>query len=138
MTSGVDGTSIKGSISGLTAGSIHAFHIHTYGDVTTGCGDTAGHFNPVGLDHGAPDAEIRHAGDQGNFEADSSGIINIDIIDKEVKFGDEKFGNVLGRACVLHEGKDDYGDGSCDTSLQNGCAGGRIACGIIGYANPAK
>ena len=30
------------------------FHGHVYGDLTRGCGGLGGHFNPAGMDHGAP------------------------------------------------------------------------------------
>ena len=39
---------------------------------------------------------------------------------------------MVGRACVLHAGKDDLGTGGNESSLANGNAGARIACGIIG------
>ena len=50
-----------------------------------------------------------------------------------LKFSGEA--NILGRACVLHDGEDDFGITAKNCSGLNGCAGNRIACGVIGRLN---
>ena len=37
----------------------HGFHVHAEGMLTDGCKDAGGHFNPAGVDHGAPWDEVR-------------------------------------------------------------------------------
>ncbi|XP_027911364.1 superoxide dismutase [Cu-Zn], chloroplastic isoform X1 [Vigna unguiculata] len=66
-------TTVSVRITGLTPG-LHGFHLHEYGDTTNGCISTGAHFNPNKLTHGAPEDEIRHAGDLGNIVANADGI----------------------------------------------------------------
>jgi Cu-Zn family superoxide dismutase len=44
-----------------------------------------GHFNPHGLTHGAPTAQIRHAGDLGNVTAGADGKATLDTTDSQLK-----------------------------------------------------
>jgi superoxide dismutase, Cu-Zn family len=119
---------ITGKISGLTPGK-HGFHVHQFGDLSdSDKGESAGgHFNPHKTQHGAPDAQTRHVGDLGNVEANSEGVAVIDQDDKLIKLmgGD----SIIGHSIVVHE--------KPDTFVQpTGAAGGRVAVGIIGWANP--
>jgi len=119
---------ISGKISGLTPGK-HGFHVHEFGDLSDSeKGDSAGsHFNPHKMQHGAPDAQTRHVGDLGNVEANSEGVAMVDQDDVHIKLmgGD----SIIGRSIVVHE--------KADTFVQpTGAAGGRVAVGIIGWANP--
>src|SRR5690606_1905976 len=120
-----DGLHLKGKIIGLTPG-MHGFHIHEYGDLSDRSGKSAGdHFNPTGAKHGPPGSKESHAGDLGNVEANNEGVAMIDIKAKDLKLH-----FVLGRSLVVHEKADDF------ESQPSGDAGGRLAVGVIGVADP--
>jgi Cu-Zn family superoxide dismutase len=115
-------------ISGKTPGK-HGFHVHQFGDLSDSeKGESAGgHFNPHKTQHGAPDAQTRHVGDLGNVEATSEGVAVIDQDDAHIKLmgGD----SIIGHSVVVHE--------KPDTFVQpTGAAGGRVAVGVVGWANP--
>ena len=114
-------------VTGLTPGD-HGFHIHEFGDCSGGDGKTAGgHFNPTGVDHGGPDAAVRHVGDLGNITADARGHATMNRLDAVIKLqGDH---SIVGRAVIVHAGADDF------TTQPTGGAGARVACGVIGVQN---
>src|SRR5277367_5710405 len=88
------------------------------------------HFNPHNATHGGPSASIRHVGDLGNIDTNSSGAAKGTVEDKYIKLiGPE---SVIGRMVVVHAGEDDLGKGGNEESLKTGNAGGRAACGVIG------
>ena len=119
------GVKVTGRISGLTPGE-HGFHIHEFGDMTAPDGTSAGgHFNPDGHPHGGPDSKERHAGDLGNITADSEGIAKIEGMAPGLKLH-----YIIGRAFVVHGGKDDL------KSQPSGDAGPRVAVGVVGIAGP--
>ncbi|MHA3772151.1 superoxide dismutase family protein [Verrucomicrobiota bacterium sgz303538] len=121
-----DGVRVQGEISGLTPGK-HGFHVHEFGDITSADGKSAGgHFNPASSQHGAPDAEKRHAGDFGNVEADQSGTAKVNFVDKLISFDGAT--SVLGRGLVVHAKADDL------KTQPTGDAGDRVAVGVIGVA----
>eukprot|EP00898_Chlorokybus_atmophyticus_P004604 jgi/Chlat1/5144/Chrsp33S05140 len=117
------------NISGLSPGK-HGFHIHEIGNVT--CDDglcTGGHFNPDKLPHGAPTATRkfgasashfvgegviywRHAGDLGNIDADSNGVVKSTFTDPVIKLTGAN--SIVGHSVV-----------------PTGNAGGRAAYGTI-------
>lgn len=120
---------ITAEVTGLKPG-LHGFHIHQYGDCTAADGGSAGgHFNPTGMPHAGPDAAKRHVGDLGNVEADQSGKAEYKRTDRVVQL--RGVYSIIGRAVIVHAGQDDL------TSQPSGNAGARIACGVIGLANPA-
>uniref|UniRef100_A0A3G9CM21 Superoxide dismutase [Cu-Zn] n=1 Tax=Laqueus rubellus TaxID=93892 RepID=A0A3G9CM21_LAQRU len=122
----VDGLPLDGSID-------HGFHVHEKGDLSTGCGSTGGHFNPEGVNHGAPGDRIRHVGDFGNLRQNNVGSIKETFHDsRAVLFSSRN--NIIGRAIVIHAGKDDLGTGGDAGSRASGNAGARLACCVIGYA----
>lgn len=119
-----DEIKIMGRINHLTPGE-HGFHIHEFGDQRGGDGKaTGGHYNPSGHDHGAPGAKS-HSGDLGNIKANAEGVAQVNITMKGTPLH-----FVLGRAFVVHAGKDDL------ESQPSGDAGSRIATGIIAIGNP--
>lgn len=123
---------VSGELSGLKPGK-HGFHIHEFGDNTNGCMSAGPHFNPEKKEHGAPDAAIRHVGDLGNIEADAGGVAKISITDKFISLNGVN--NILGRTVVVHADVDDLGLGGHELSKTTGNAGGRLGCGVIGFAS---
>ncbi len=122
-------TTVNVKITGLTPGP-HGFHLHEFGDTTNGCISTGPHFNPNGLTHGAPEDDVRHAGDLGNIIAGADGVAEATIVDSQIPLTGPNA--VIGRALVVHELEDDLGKGGHELSLSTGNAGGRLACGVVG------
>ncbi|KAK2988539.1 hypothetical protein RJ640_022490 [Escallonia rubra] len=120
-------TTVNVRITGLTPGA-HGFHLHEFGDTTNGCISTGPHFNPNGMTHGAPEDDVRHAGDLGNIIANADGVAEATIVDKQIPLTGPNA--VVGRAFVVHELADDLGKGGHELSLSTGNAGGRLACGM--------
>ncbi len=120
------GIKIVADVEGLTPGK-HGFHIHQYGDCSGADGKTAGgHFNPEGVNHGAPDAEVRHVGDLGNLIADENGKAHYERTDTYITFSGPH--SIIGRGIIIHASEDDL------TSQPTGAAGSRLACGVIGIS----
>merc|ERR1712192_187868 len=83
-----------------------------------GCKPAGPHWNPLNLDHGAPEDEVRHVGGLGNITADAEGHSKGSMSDHQVKlFEHEKFGSVVGRSMMIHAKEDDLGLG--DNSKAN-------------------
>ncbi|XP_030468933.1 superoxide dismutase [Cu-Zn], chloroplastic isoform X2 [Syzygium oleosum] len=122
-------TTVNVRVAGLTPGP-HGFHLHEYGDTTNGCISTGPHFNPNKMTHGAPEDEVRHAGDLGNIVANADGVAEATIVDTQIPLSGPNA--VVGRAFVVHELADDLGKGGHELSLTTGNAGGRLACGVVG------
>ncbi|KAJ1367440.1 hypothetical protein KIN20_028350 [Parelaphostrongylus tenuis] len=59
---------ITGIVHGLTPG-LHGIHVHEFGKLGDGCLEAGDHYNPTGMNHGAPSAKNRHVGDLGNIIA---------------------------------------------------------------------
>ena len=123
----VGGVKVRGTIEGLPPGD-HGFHIHQFGDCSSIDGKSAGgHFNPEGVDHGAPSDEIRHVGDLGNIRANFDSVAVFDFVDVAITLAGGN--SILSRAVIIHAGSDDL------ISQPTGAAGSRLACGVIGIAN---
>ncbi|XP_040191116.1 extracellular superoxide dismutase [Cu-Zn]-like [Rana temporaria] len=109
--------------------STRAIHIHTFGDFSNGCNSAGGHYNPYSVNH------PHHLGD---FE-------NVNVRNGEIKqhlsnLKPSLFGpvSVMGRSVVVHKLIDDLGKGNNTASLENGNAGARLACCVIGYTDDAS
>lgn len=119
---------LEAHINGLSAGQ-HAIHIHQTADCSSADGkSTGGHWNPTFAPHGAwGSQEGFHRGDIGNFTADKSGHGMIKFSTDLWCLGcADEAKNIIGKAIIVHQGKDDL------ISQPSGAAGARISCaGII-------
>lgn len=105
---------------------VHGFHIHEFGD----CGDegkkAGSHYNPDKKSHGhvlKDGLSHAHAGDLGNLTIGPDGSAKVDITVPQLTLSGGRY-PVGGRAVIIHEKKDDFGQ-------PVGNAGGRIGCGPI-------
>jgi len=122
---------VTGEIFGLALDTVHAIHVHQYGDLTKADGTSlGGHWNPEGNVHGLPEADSPHAGDMGNVQNyDIDGTAWYKYKNNLIGFT----GNITGRGVVLHE-LPDHGRGyACDPATGN--AGTRLAVCVIGIAS---
>jgi Cu-Zn family superoxide dismutase len=119
----------EANISGLSQG-VHAIHIHQKADCSSDDGKSSGgHWNPTFEDHGAWGSETGfHRGDIGNFNADASGngkvVFSTDLWCLDC---DDPVKNLMGKAVIVHQGKDDL------VSQPSGAAGARVSCAGIIY-----
>jgi Cu-Zn family superoxide dismutase len=120
------GVRVIADVTGLEPGQ-HGFHIHEFGDCSAADATSAGgHFNPEGIEHGAPTDEYRHVGDLGNLEADEDGTAHYEFVDDRIAFAGSN--SIIGRGVIVHARADDLG------TQPTGDAGGRVACGVVGIA----
>ena len=112
---------------GLSPGA-HAIHIHEKADCASQDAKSAGgHWNPTYENHGKWGSEKGyHKGDIGNFMVDKNGIGSISMSTDQWCIGcDDPTKNILGKAVIIHQGKDDL------VSQPSGAAGARVSCGGI-------
>ena len=135
-----DGSSVAGSatltdtpaglqvtvhVSGVPAGK-HGLHIHQYGDCADKGNAAGGHYNPDNVMHGFMPKDgfaNAHPGDLGNIDVEPDGSGSLSLLLPGVTLSGGKY-SVGGRAIVLHEKVDDFGQ-------PTGNAGSRIGCGPI-------
>ncbi len=125
-----DGLDIMVTLYGVPPGK-HGFHIHENGSCAEAGSAAGGHYNPDGVVHGLvvkDGNEHAHAGDFGNIEIDGQGNGSLHFFIPKLTLSGEKY-NVSGRAVILHEKEDDFGQ-------PTGNAGGRIGCGLIVIDEP--
>ena len=121
---GDQGVEVRVDLVGVPAG-VHGFHVHEVGDCGNNGDNAKGHFNPMNMPHGAPDAVSHHSGDFGNVTADEKGEVHTTFTTHSISLKDGQSNNAIGRAIVLHGNPDDL------TSQPSGNAGPRISCGVI-------
>lgn len=125
LTDVKDGLKVEAKLSGVPAG-LHGFHIHEFGTCDDSGKAAGGHFNPHNAMHGdvvKSGPKKAHAGDMGNITAGPDGSATLEVVIPKTSLSAGK-NNVAGRAIILHEKADDFGQ-------PTGNAGGRIGCGLI-------
>lgn len=128
------GVRMVAEVSGLEPNGIHGIHVHAYGDCTAADATSAGgHYAPDGHRHALPrETDVRHAGDFGNLQADADGNARYELTVHNATIAGS-MNPILGRAVIIHAGRD---KGMAEQPT--GAAGPRIACGVIGIANPQR
>jgi Cu-Zn family superoxide dismutase len=121
-----DGIQVVAVFSNVTPAGKHGFHVHENGSCEDGGNAAGGHFNPAGMQHGflpKDGHDKAHAGDLGNIEIDDAGngTLVVFVPGLSLSKGEK---NISGKAVILHEKEDDFGQ-------PTGNAGGRIGCGLI-------
>jgi len=105
-----------------------AVHLHSIGDCSSeDAMSSGGHWNPTKDKHGKWGESQFHSGDIGNINIDESGKGVLILIDQHNRWsiGGPAETNVIGRAVVVHQGKDDM------VSQPSGAAGKRTGCGPV-------
>ena len=125
-----DGLVVSVEINGAPPGQ-HGLHIHQFGACNDQGKAAGGHYNPDAAPHGLlmkDGAGHAHAGDLGNIEigADGRGRLESTAPGVTLASGPRSVG---GRAIILHEKADDFGQ-------PTGNAGVRIGCGVIEVRSP--
>lgn len=126
LTAAQGGVSITGEITGLSHNAQHGFHVHEIGDCSAPDASSAGgHLNPAGAGHGNPQSPERHLGDMPNLTSDDAGKAVVSVTIPEATLHGGGPNDLVGRAVVVHAGRDDY------VSQPAGDSGARIACGVV-------
>jgi len=115
------------SVTGVEPGPT-AVHLHSIGDCSSeDAMSSGGHWNPTKDKHGKWGESQFHSGDIGNINIDESGKGVLILIDQHNRWsiGEPAETNVIGRAVVVHQGRDDM------VSQPSGAAGKRAGCGPI-------
>ena len=127
LTEQPDGVQVKLKLEGLEPG-FHGIHVHEYPKCEGPDFKSAGnHFNPEGKEHGLMHPEGPHLGDLPNVEADTSGLVDAELMlnDTTLLEGKKSVLRGNGTSLVIHAEQDD------GISQPGGDAGERIACGEI-------
>jgi Cu-Zn family superoxide dismutase len=122
------GLAVSASVDSLPIGA-HAYHVHVYGDCSSADFKSAGpHFHFTGSSH---DEHVNMiTGNLGELAPDAEGRAQA-----EARLPDARLQgpfSVMGRAVIVHA------QGNDPAVTPDGGAGARIACGVIGIANPER
>lgn len=124
------GLQVKAEVAGLPPKSVHAFHVHLFGDCSGDDGKTAGtHFNFTGSSENPGEHIERITGNLGELTADGNGKASATATIEKASLQGQY--SIVGRSVVVHE------KGNDPKSPPIGAAGGRLACGVIGIADSA-
>jgi superoxide dismutase, Cu-Zn family len=127
-TFSVVGTAVSVTLTVANAApGLHGVHIHATGDCGNNGMNAGDHWNPEAMDHGMPGMAPSHLGDMGNMTVAADGTGTLTVSKAQWKIGDASTGDVVGKALIVHEVDDDFGQ-------PLGNAGGRIGCGVITLA----
>ncbi len=125
LTDTPEGLRVVVQVTGAPPGE-HGIHIHELGSCDEAGKAAGGHYDPEHAPHGLlpKDGPAQaHAGDMGNITVGADGTGALDIVLPGVALSTGAH-TVQGRAIILHEQLDDFGQ-------PVGNAGGRIGCGTI-------
>lgn len=123
--SGVD---VVTTLEGLPGG-VHAYHVHVYGDCSAPDATSAGpHFHFHGSSLNTKEKII--TGNLGELTGDGAGRASHRARIEAASLQGEY--SIIGRAVVVHA------QGNNPEITPDGGAGARIACGVIGVANPSE
>lgn len=126
LSSAANAVEITGAIHQLNPDSEFGFHIHKQEDCAAVAGATVStHFNPRRSPHGGPYVAARHLGDLKSLWSNDEGTAIVSMVAKGIVLRPGALRNVVGRAIVIDEGRDDL------TAQSSGDSGDVIACGII-------
>ena len=115
------------NLTGVESGTA-AVHLHSIGDCSSeDATSSGGHWTPTKEKHGKWGEAQFHSGDIGNISLDENGKGVLILIDQHNRWsiGGPAKTNVIGRAVVVHQGRDDM------TSQPSAAAGKRTGCGPI-------
>lgn len=121
------GTTMHVEASNLPVGP-HGLHLHTVGQCELpSFSSAAGHWNPMGRQHGLQNPLGSHKGDMANLmvRSDGKGSSNFDLNGVRIKDGDMPVLDGDGTAIVIHALPDD------NVTDPTGNSGERIACGVF-------
>ena len=125
VTERTGGVQIAAHVTGVKPAGPHGLHLHEVGTCTPPDFESAGeHFNPGSAQHACSPTSPRHAGDLGNLEVADGGEGHLELETDLLTVADGS-SSVVGRAVVLHAGKDDC------TTQPSGDSGDRLACGVF-------
>ena len=122
------GLAYKTEAEGLEPGK-HGYHIHLYGDCSSGDGKSAGtHYNLKGSSKNPPEDIDHITGDLGDLNAGEDGSATHEgMLDGASLTGAKA---IIGRGVIIHAKAND------PSQPPIGAAGARQACGVVGIAEP--